>query len=102
MRPNHLVCSLVLVVTLLSLPAQMYASCPNEYYCPDTGNGSTSWIPLPGYECWEKSQCVDSAFFQRDCKVVTYYRESPTETGTVVDFKDCYRGCTCIIVEPWV
>lgn len=104
MKPNRLFCSLILIVALLSVPGQMHASCPHQSYseCPGTENGSSGWERLPGHECWEDSECLDTAFFQRDCKVVSYYRDYTDGNQIVVDYVDCYRGCTCILWIPWV
>ena len=103
MKPNRMICSLILSVALLSVPGQMHAACPDQSYseCPGS-NGSVPWQRVPGHECWEDSECLDTAYYQRDCKVVTYERIIQDGANISFDIKDCTRGCKCIILNPWV
>ena len=93
MRQSRLLCSLFLIMTLLSVPAQVHANtCQNQDYSECPGGGS--WSEYNAY-C-DPQDCGEWWIFVRECRVRQYYT---VPEGGPPKYKDCERGCWCIFVK---
>ena len=88
MRPNRMLCSLVLISALLSaVPPTHGASCPWQWFstCP----GFSEPNQLIKLDCFDRF--CDDHWYQLDCR-------SELWIGLISwKVKRCYRACTCII-----